>query len=267
MLRRILLSAATFASLLCIAQVAIAASAAPVSAQQTAIAYVRTNTIMADAASGTFLPAASVTREEFAVSVVERLYPFDNQDTCFQNISSTGSGDFTLLFSDVHKDSLHGKQLCIAIHAGLIDGNRDASFHPNQPITVGEASKIMAKAMGLVYPSLLPAHGPWYEASMRALSMREAIGQNANPNKILTRGDMAVMYYALRTQQRYPLRREIGNASDVIGVSVLPTRSEASARTDASASADVYRTRHAAYISRRALLAKIRAKGYPVSLR
>jgi hypothetical protein len=151
-----------------------------------------------------------ITRLAFTQAVIKQLYTGENFDGCFRNIAPSVPVKYTLLFSDVPKDIAYGKDLCVAIYVGLVDGKKDGSFRPNDPINLAEASKILAKAYGLIYPSPWPMQSAWYDPSMQALRERGVIAPNARPESILTARDMITIFYAMRDQERYPSRRIVG---------------------------------------------------------
>jgi hypothetical protein len=97
------------------------------------------------------------------------------------------------------------------MRAGLFQGDRDGNFRPFDAISMGEASKIMARAYGLLYPSLPVSTKPWYEGPMLALSIRGAIAEDAKHSDILTNGAMATMFAALQDVERFPETRIIGS--------------------------------------------------------
>jgi hypothetical protein len=216
----------------------------------------------------------SVSRVTFTSAVVESLYAQENSSACFQNLSPSA---YTKLFGDVTLASPYAHDLCIAIHAGLINGNRDANFRPDAPVTVAEASKILAKAYGLVYPSLQPSNAPWYWAYTQALRERGALDADRRASAILTGADMKRMFDTLESTERYPAHREVG-AAPVAAAPVryvaLPTNDKAAERLlkriesrraagdrivveNAADPETIVRTRHAARISRRQLLIQV----------
>lgn len=176
-----------------------------------AVEYVRTEGIMFDDPDGAFHPDALVSRVDFTVTVLDALYAEEDYRGCYKNIASSLPVRFTKVFSDVATTDWYGQHLCVGIHAGLINGNRDFAFRPTDNITAAEASKILAKAYGLVYPSLRPTAAPWYEPFMRVMRERGALAKNVGPSSALTRADVAAMFHALRNQERYPRDRVIGD--------------------------------------------------------
>ncbi len=158
-----------------------------------------------------------MTRLEFTLAVTHVLYPNEFEDGCFRDLSPTRTVTYTHLFGDVQKDTWYGKQLCVALRAGLIKGDRNGNFRPFDVITVAEASKILSQAYGFLYPSKNPSGLPWYWTSMEALRMRGALDASYQPSTPVTAGMTAQMFYALRTAERYPLSRMIGlQTQDVV---------------------------------------------------
>ncbi len=186
------------------------AAAAQTVGSTPAMDYAIEQKILYPGSDGGLKPDGYVTRLEFTLATVDTLYPNENADHCFQDIASTPDSDFTLLFSDVDRESWFAKRLCIAMRAGLIKGDARGNFRPYAVITTAEASKILAKAYGLLYPPQYVTTQPWYEGPMLALSLRSAIPATASPSQPVTRQDTATMFYALRGQQRYPETRIIG---------------------------------------------------------
>ncbi len=177
---------------------------------QAAVDYVLEQKIMFGQLDGVFHGETAVTRLEFTMATVDAFYKDENFEGCFQNIASTPKAEFSRLFNDVSRESWYGKRLCVAMHAGLISGDRDGNFRPFDSITAAEASKILAQAYGFTYPSLTGEKHPWFWAPMMSLSIRNAIPGDMRPAGLLHRQEMATMFYALRNAQRYPESRMIG---------------------------------------------------------
>lgn len=182
---------------------------------------------------GEFHAKARVTRLEFTLATVDELYTSaKDNDGCFKNMAPSRSARYSLLFKDVPRDSWYGKRLCVAMHVGLISGDREGNFRPFASITNAEASKILAKAYGLTYPTTGELQRPWYWSSMTALSRRGAMPATAVPHLILSRQSMATMFYALRNQPRFPESRIIGSRTPQ--VSPLAVRAPVPSRVSAA---------------------------------
>ncbi len=168
--------------------------------QNPAVDYAVEQSIMFRSEDGDFHGNGSVTRLEFTLAAINHLYGNANFERCYSDISPSQPVSYEKLFSDVARTDWYGKQLCVGMHAGVIQGNTDGSFRPFATVTTAEASKILAKAYGLAYGT--DAGKAWYTDAMSALSMRGAIAKSAIAGKPVTREDMAKMFYGLRNVPR-----------------------------------------------------------------
>lgn len=183
-------------------------------AENDAVSYVIEHNIMAADASGNFQERGSVTRLEFTLAVVNAFY--DNKasrENCYRNISPRLPVGFTRLYRDVTLNETYSTRVCVAMQANIVNSG-DVDFRPFAPITVAEASKIMASAHGLTYPSKSPSQRAWYWSSMEALRIRGAIDRSDTASQPLTRLDMAEMFHALRAIERFPASRIIGGTPE-----------------------------------------------------
>ncbi len=85
----------------------------------------------------TFRADANVTRAEFAAMLIRGLALSLPEDT-IKSFTDVNSADW-------YKDAVN-----TAVHAGLISGYEDDTFHPNQPITHQEAIKMLGNALSLI---------------------------------------------------------------------------------------------------------------------
>lgn len=168
--------------------------------QNPAVDYALEQSIMFRSQDGWFHPDGLVTRLEFALAAINHLYGTADFERCYSDISPSQPVTYEKLFSDVARTDWYGKQLCIGMHSGLIQGNADGSFRPFASVTTAEASKILAKAYGLAYAA--DPGEAWYTDSMSALSIRGAIALSAVADEPVTREDMAKMFYGLRNVPR-----------------------------------------------------------------
>ena len=128
----------------------------------------------------------SMTRAEFVSMLIDDLYVNSGIPShCYQLIDSVPETPFTYLFTDVRSDDPYARNLCVAMHVGLVKGYRDGSFRPNESLNSAEAIKIIAKAYGL-YAS--GEQGLWYAPYVDALAARNAIPSTmtdmaANPTR------------------------------------------------------------------------------------
>ena len=162
--------------------------------------YALDKSIMFTPVDGNFHGEGLVTRLEFTLATINYLYGNEDFEGCYRNISPSQPVSYERLFSDVERTDWYGKQLCVGMHTGVIQGNTDGSFRPFASVTLAEASKILAKAYGLAQGA--PAGEIWYTPAVRALSLRGAVESSANPHRSLTREDMAKMFYAMRSVPR-----------------------------------------------------------------
>ncbi len=173
--------------------------------------YVLEEGIMHLNTAGDFGTSGTVSRADFTKAVINELYTAEIESNCFRNLAPSLPVSYTHLFRDVPNTHERATKICLAMHVGLVNGDSDARFRPDDAITIAEASKILAKAYGLVYPSKVVTTTPWYWSSMEALRLRSAIASGVNPSKSMTRGEMAQMFYGLRNTPRFPQTRIIGD--------------------------------------------------------
>lgn len=129
------------------------------------------NGIQQEDGSFLFKPEATITRAEFAKMIA---------------VAVTGNAplsETTAKFPDVAEDHWANKYIAYAVKAGIINGNSDGTFRPENPVTYGEAVKMIVCAKG--YASLVkPVEGePWYQCYIKV-----ANDVNITKNAV-TRGD------------------------------------------------------------------------------
>ncbi len=113
-----------------------------------------------------------LTRAEFVAYIVTQTHEQASMDTCLERLSAS---DYTLLFTDVARDSLYAKEICVALREGIIRGFRDGSFRPNTLITFAEASKVLVMSYAVFPAAWYPNAEPWYAGFVRTLEYRGAI--------------------------------------------------------------------------------------------
>ncbi|MCA9385052.1 S-layer homology domain-containing protein [Candidatus Dojkabacteria bacterium] len=103
------------------------------------------------------------------------------------------------VFNDIQADHLFANYLCYAKEMDIVGGYTDGNFYPDNPITVGEASKIIANAYGLTDLDSGP-EGDIFKPFIDALVEQNAIPETViDIDDILTRGEMAAFVYYLET--------------------------------------------------------------------
>lgn len=114
-----------------------------------------------------------VTRADMVVVMVEQMGATqEDLDTCFAQLTPS---EFSLLFSDVSKESWYAKHLCFAMINGLVRGYSDGSFRPDRIVNFAEASKLITRAFSLSPAAGFSVSVPWYKAYVETLVMRGAI--------------------------------------------------------------------------------------------
>ncbi len=197
-----------------------------------AIAYVRSEKIMQDLQDGKFHAEQPMSKSDFIVMMIDRFYAHDSLDSCYMNIAPELPPHFTLLFSDVPTSAWYAKHVCMGMFTGLLNGNADGSFKPLKGITNAEASVVMARAYGLVYPTLKPVTLKWYETPMWVLRQQGALPSKVDPAAMMTRGQVAKMLYALRNQQRFPAESRYTHAVPAQRTTTAPAAVLSETETD-----------------------------------
>ncbi|MDD5041866.1 MAG: S-layer homology domain-containing protein [Candidatus Peribacteraceae bacterium] len=144
-----------------------------------------------------FWPDASVTRAEFVKMIVQALAPQVLIDGCLEDASSLQKYGLGMQFSDVAPDAWFAPPVCVAWSYRFISGYGDGSFKPDRPITLAEASKILAIAFRLApieIPDLALLGTEWYKPYLHYMETAGAIPPTAQDYAhLLTRGEVAEM--------------------------------------------------------------------------
>ena len=147
---------------------------------------------------GSFDERGTVSRLEFTLSVVDRLYGNADKEGCFRSLAPSSTARFTRLFPDVSVDEWYAPSLCVGMRAGLIQGYANGMFRPFAPINAAEASKILARAYGLATHA---GRMPWYASYLAAMQSHGAMVRNIAPESNIQRTGMARMFYTLRNER------------------------------------------------------------------
>jgi hypothetical protein len=222
-MKKFLISSIAFAlGLVLLTPSALAASSADTESAH-AREYAQAKHVLPALENGDFAPEGTVTKIDLLIGIVDTMYPHEDFEGCFANITSTHTASYSLLFRDVPTSAWYAKHVCIGMFTGIINGQTDGNFYPEKQVTAAEASTMVAKAYGLLYPSKDIPKRPWYQGPMEAMKERNAIPSNMHPEATLHRSDIALMFYRLRNQERFPARRTIGTAQTLtIALSVEP---------------------------------------------
>ncbi|MDB4977871.1 MAG: N-acetylmuramoyl-L-alanine amidase [Candidatus Peribacteria bacterium] len=93
-----------------------------------------------------------LTRAEALQMVVLEVYPYDSSFDCKKNLAPSLPVTYTHFFSDVSITDKNAVYVCEGIAFGLIRGNRDGNFRPDNSINIAEVSKLLAVAYGTALP-------------------------------------------------------------------------------------------------------------------
>lgn len=172
-----------------------------------AINYVKAEGIVDGFSDGTFGPEKTITRAEFTKIIVNSLYSdIVNDDrkvveTCeeVEDLNPAGFQDYTI-FPDIQFLSSFGRYICIAKNLSILNGYPDGTFKPENPITVGEASKIISNAFGFTNVQS-GAEGDIFKPFIDALSEQGSLpGTLLDIDDHLLRGEMAEIIYRLEVE-------------------------------------------------------------------
>lgn len=128
---------------------------------------------------GTFRPANSITRAEFATAVVNLLGLGD--DAAFVKKVTK--------FNDVPADHWATGYINIATEQGVISGYPDGTFRPEQPVTYNEAITMLVRMLGYGI-SVVGGYPAGYVAKAREIGITDGVKASS---QVATRGDVAIM--------------------------------------------------------------------------
>ncbi len=98
-------------------------------------------------------------------------------------------------FEDVPARAWFARAACVGKKKGLISGYKDGTFRPSEPVTLGEAAKLLAVAFGEPTSDAQPWHKPY----LTFLASRNAIPDTlGSPDQRVTRAEAAEMLWRLR---------------------------------------------------------------------
>ncbi len=145
-----------------------------------------------------FKPDATITRAEFAKMVAVKLV-----------------GDISLLtekttiFPDVSEDYWANTCIAYAVKMGIVNGLPDGTFRPNNPVTYGEAIKMLVCAKG--YGSIYQESNPWYQGYIK-IATDINLTKNAYSNGELpaSRGLVAQLVYNMDYTKKIDITTDDG---------------------------------------------------------
>lgn len=141
-----------------------------------------------------------LTRAQFTALIVEKLYTQDELDRCFWDLGSSRPPRFNLVFTDVHVNDRFAKHICVAMLNGIVKGQGDGSFRPDQKITFAESAKILSRAFNLAPYAEANRLQPWYREYVEALASRNAIPMSiSRMDQLVTAAEAAEMFTRVAT--------------------------------------------------------------------
>lgn len=144
--------------------------------------------IVSGGSDGNYYPDQGLTRAQF----------------CKLAVLAEGHGDqvsgsaYRTLFSDVSGSHWAASYINLACEEGLVSGYGNGTFGPDDPVTVGQAVTVVLRLLGYTTDQVGPFWPEDYMALGEQLGLLE--GVSLPPDHALTRGEAALMLYALLGQ-------------------------------------------------------------------
>lgn len=102
------------------------------------------------------------------------------------------TSDAKTCFPDVPADAWFSSYVCRAKADGVVEGNPDGLFHPERPVNLAEATKILVELAGYALPEPAPnERWAWYTGYLKAADERGVALDGVGADAQLTRGQMA----------------------------------------------------------------------------
>lgn len=147
-------------------------------ASDSALEYLTQKNIVQGYADGSFGEERSINRAEFVTLLVKATGESLEGSACFTDVG----------------EEWYALSICSAKNAGWVSGYADGIFKPADPVTVVEATALLAKAFEL--PLVTPQGSEWYSAALETLSAQQAIPSSLNYySEELTRGEAMEMLW------------------------------------------------------------------------
>ena len=172
--------------------------------------------IVSGGSDGNYYPDQGLTRAQF----------------CKLAVLAEGHGDqvsgsaYRTLFSDVAGSHWAAPYINLACEEGLVSGYGNGTFGPDDPVTVGQAVTVVLRLLGYTTDQV----GPFWPEDYMALGEQLGLldGVSTDPDHALTRGEAALMLYALLGQSDSTGKDYIDNlcASKVENAVLLDTDAE-----------------------------------------
>ena len=172
--------------------------------------------IVSGGSDGNYYPDQGLTRAQF----------------CKLAVLAGGHGDqvsgsaYRTLFSDVAGSHWAASYINLACEEGLVSGYGNGTFGPDDPVTVGQVVTVVLRLLGYTTDQV----GPFWPEDYMVLGERLGLleGVSDDPDHALTRGEAALMLYALLGQSDSTGKDYIDNlcASKVENAVLLDTDAE-----------------------------------------
>ena len=178
--------------------------------------------IISGGSDGNYYPDQGLTRAQF----------------CKLAVLAEGHGDqvtssaYRTLFSDVAGSHWAAPYINLACEEGLVSGYGNGTFGPDDPVTVGQAVTVVLRLLGYTTDQVGPFWPEDYMALGEQLGLLEGVSND--PDHALTRGEAALMLYALLGQSDSTGKDYIDNlcASKVENAVLLDTDAESGDGTE-----------------------------------
>ncbi|OUQ56265.1 hypothetical protein B5E56_13255 [Flavonifractor sp. An112] len=178
--------------------------------------------IVSGGSDGNYYPDQGLTRAQF----------------CKLAVLAGGHGDqvsgsaYRTLFSDVAGSHWAAPYINLACEEGLVSGYGNGTFGPDDPVTVGQAVTVVLRLLGYTTDQVGPFWPEDYMALGEQLGLLE--GVSGDPDHALTRGEAALLLYALLGQSDSAGRDYIDNlcASKVENAVLLDADAESGDGTE-----------------------------------
>lgn len=144
--------------------------------------------IVSGGSDGNYYPDQGLTRAQF----------------CKLAVLAEGHGDqvsgsaYRTLFSDVSGSHWAASYINLACEEGLVSGYGNGTFGPDDPVTVGQAVTVVLRLLGYTADQVGPFWPEDYMTLGQQLGLLEGVSRD--PDHALTRGEAALMLYALLGQ-------------------------------------------------------------------
>ncbi len=103
------------------------------------------------------------------------------------------------IFTDVDPNKWYAPYICEGYQSGFVNGYPDKTFKPQNPITLAEASKIVALAQDIEISG--EKNGEWFQPFLETFKEEKVLAEKKmhSPATAISRGDMADMVWRITT--------------------------------------------------------------------